>query len=176
MSDEQRGPKTERIPVKGVEELYTTIRSVLSLPRVTGMSVGQHDGGVAVEVTREVVEGEKVMPPIELDLMLGPDYLLDRVNLEPLAAPAEELAESIMLACCELEAANLMPHTLFVSDRFHFVALMGMPEGAQGYVGLRLKSGLPTEDKIVVVGGPSRFLMDSTHGMIIDLPIEATHG
>jgi hypothetical protein len=164
---------------RSVEGVVALFRHVVLLREVQEIRVTPTE----FEVSRllEADSTEDVVPSPAEKNDVEPEFLFKRLDLTHVEFnPDRHPYLTLVKATEEMTEVNVRPIAVMAPSADLFAAFFGLDDGAQPphFLGLRMIYGVFGEsqdhnyaDKIVVVGGPTPYLSDATHGFIIDIGV-----
>lgn len=170
----ERRPKTHTQPLpRSKEALIDLLKRALELSEVEEIRVTPSE----FHIRRSVHEDEEVLPKTDTSkLEIDPDFLLKSLELEELPIETKDDHPYLRLqhACSRIGAKGLSAIALLAPDGEWLSAFLGLDESRpERVLGLRaVYTVSPSyEEKIVVIGASSNFLIDARVGVIIDLGV-----
>lgn len=153
------------------EGVISLVKRVMELSAVTEIRITPN----GISVTRSMEsDDDAVVPEIEGTDTPDFDFMLERIEL--LQIPFDPGSHPYMClesATRRLTGEGLKVVAILAPDPETFAAYLGLDEGSTPKTVFGIKVVYPEDpkypDKLVVVGGPTTYLSDSTHGVILDI-------
>jgi len=164
--------RTADLPTpRTAEGVIALVKRVIGLSSV--MEIRITPSGVSV--TRSMDSDDPVVPePGEINDDVDFEFLLGRVELiEQRFDPESHPYLSLEAATRRLTGEGLRVAAILAPEPEILAAYLGYDEGVEPRTVFGIRVVYSTEskypDKIVVIGGPTLFLSDATHGIILDI-------
>lgn len=171
--------KTQRMPLPVNERaLHEVTGLILRLPQLHELKVTT----TGVEVRRGVGTEEEVVPETVLEIARGvapdaPDaaFLLSRIELESLPASHEMHPLHVLMSMMmRLQERRLLPCVWYVAVGDHLDKYLALRRGTLAPMLFAVPVHYVSEDqlpegKLVLVGSPTRYLVDASYGVLADI-------
>lgn len=169
MDDLELQTHVETLPASE-EAIIARVRRSLSLTRVEEITITPD----AFVVRRKVPRGMEVFPGV-VDVELDPEFLLGKIQLYEVGLHNEHPYIRLENAYRWISEEGMVP-TSFVAPRGGYLsAMFGIDStlDSKAFFGLPVHySSLDTfQEKILLLAGPTNYVVDISHGAIIDIGV-----